>query len=165
VSAVNHKFRQSQNFSGIKLHQCIKYFDIRSDFFRTTLDFAEKHQLPIIIHLYNRKDALNLIEVVRNRKVKVVVAHLLFYRDFHKRWDDIHDQIFFDLANYYFVSPDTAKTAISYFGCDKLIFGSDSKFGKDCIEKTIAMVNALPIGQEEKKKIFGQNILGILGLG
>jgi predicted TIM-barrel fold metal-dependent hydrolase len=155
----------TMKFLGIKLHQCIKYFDIRSDFFRTTLDFAERHQLPIIIHLYNRKDALNLIEIVRHRKVKVIVAHLLFYRDFYKHWADIHDQIFFDLANYYFVSPDTAQTAISYFGCSKLIFGSDSKFGKDCIEKTIAMVNALPIGQEEKGKIFGQNMLDILGPG
>jgi predicted TIM-barrel fold metal-dependent hydrolase len=154
----------AMKFAGIKLHQCIRYFDIRSDFFQKTLDFAEQHQLPIIIHLYGRKDALNLIKIVHNRNVKVIVSHLLFYKDFYQHWSDVRDQIFFDLASYYFINPETIRTAITHFGCGKLIFGSDSKFGENCIERTIAMVNALPVSQEEKDKIFGQNMYNLLRL-
>jgi predicted TIM-barrel fold metal-dependent hydrolase len=153
----------AMKFAGIKLHQCIRYFSIQSDFFQQTIDFAEKHQLPIIIHLYGRKDALNLINVVQHRKVKIIVAHLLFYKDFYRHWHDVSEQISFDLANYYFINPETIRAAISYFGCDKLIFGSDSKFGENCIERTITMINALPVSQAEKDKIFGQNMYEILG--
>jgi hypothetical protein len=55
---------KKMKYSGIKLHQCIKYFDIRSDFFHRILEFAEKHSLPIITHLYGKKDALYLIEKI-----------------------------------------------------------------------------------------------------
>ena len=152
----------SMKFSGIKLHQCIKYFHIRSDFFIHTLDFAEMHQLPIVIHLYGKKDALDIIDIVKNRKVKVTISHLLFYKEFHKYWSDINEQIYFDLASYYFINPGTIKTAIDYFGCNKLIFGSDSVFGEQCIEKTLVMINSLPISQEDKDKILGKNIFDIL---
>jgi len=152
-------------FSGIKLHQCIKYFDIKSEFFRKTLDFAENHKLPIIIHLLGRKDALNLIDIVKQRRVKVIVAHLLFYKDFYRNWTEVKEQIYFDLDNYYFINPKTIEKAINYFGCGKLIFGSDSKFGENCIEKTIDMVNSIKISQEDKQKIFYGNIMNILSDG
>jgi uncharacterized protein len=155
---------ESMNFSGIKLHQCIKYFDIRSDFFQKTINFAEDQQLPIIIHLYGRKDALCLIDIVKNRRVKVIVSHLLFYKEFYQLWPSISDQIYFDVANYYFINPETIQTAISYFGSNKLIFGSDSKFGENCIEKTIAMINTLPVSEEEKQRILGKNIYNLLDL-
>lgn len=155
---------QKMSFSGIKLHQCIKYFDLYSDFFNNTIDFAEEYQLPIIIHLYGRKDALKLIDIVKNRRVKIIVSHLLFYQEFKKSWASISDQIFFDLANYYFINPSSILTAINYFGSQKLIFGSDSKFGKNCIEKTIAMINSLPISENDKQDILGKNILNLLNL-
>jgi len=151
-------------FSGIKLHQCIKYFGIKSKFFNAVLDFAEKYNLPIIIHLYGKKDAQNIIDVIKGRNVKIIISHLLFYKIFAEHWVEIKNNIYFDIASYYFINRDTIINAIELFGCEKLIFGSDSIFGDNCIEKTIALVNELPISEEDKKRILGENIQNILGL-
>lgn len=46
----------AMKFAEIKLHQYLRYFDIQSESFQKALDFAEQHQLPVIIHLYGKKD-------------------------------------------------------------------------------------------------------------
>ncbi len=149
---------------GIKLHQCIRYFKIDSDFFRSVLDFAEEKNLPVILHLFAKKDALQLIKILKGRKVKVIVSHLLFYKEFIPVWEDLKQNIFFDIASYYFINPSSLQEAIDKFGCEKLIYGSDSMWGVDCIEKTLEMVQKLPLPDTQKELILGENMRKILGI-
>ena len=153
---------EKMKYSGIKLHQCVKYFSINSDFFNCVIDFAEEKELPIVIHLSGRKDALDIIEVAKKRNIKIIIAHLLFYKLFVNSWDSIKDNIYFDLANYYFVNKDSINKAIKYFGCNKLIFGTDNPFGANAISKTIDMINNLQVTPKEKEMIFSGNIQEIL---
>jgi len=94
--------------------------------------------------------------------VKIIIAHLLFYKLFYNNWDQIKTKIYFDLANYYFINLTSIRDAIEYFGCDKLIFGSDNPFGINSIEKTIDLIMKLSITEDDKNKILGKNIQDIL---
>jgi uncharacterized protein len=155
---------QTMQFSGIKLHQCIDYFDINGSFFRQALDFAEANRLPILIHLYGKKDANHLIEAIKERDVTVTVAHLFHYKVFAAHWPEIQRQVYFDIANYYLLNTSTILAAIQAFGCAKLIFGGDNPYGENCIEKTMRMVAGLPIAESDKAQILGKNMQKILGI-
>lgn len=152
------------NFSGLKLHQIVRYFSIKSIFFTTVLDFAEQHKLPIVIHLRAKKDVHNLIDLIQDRNVKIIIAHLFYIDEFKKVWDDVSSKIWFDMANYYFINESTIYKALEYFGAEKIIFGSDNPFGENCISKTINLVNKLKIPELEKTKILGGNMGKILSL-
>lgn len=154
---------RDMKFAGIKVHQCIKYFSIKSPFFMRIVEFAEINNLPVLIHLYGKKDAKKLIEVVKNRKVKVIVAHLFHWKIFKSAWAEVKNQIWFDMANYYFLNRETIINAIGSFGSEKLIFGSDNPFGENCIGKTLELVNNLPVSIEDKRNILGDNLLSVLG--
>ncbi len=154
---------QEMQFAGIKLHQCIDYFGIHSDFLGEVLDFAELHNLPILIHLYGRKDASNLIDAIKERDVTVTIAHLFHGKVFEARWQEIESRISFDLANYYLLNKSTAMRAINTFGCGKLILGADNPYGANCIEKTLDLVASLPVTESDKAKILGENMQKILG--
>lgn len=160
---LKHDYEQ-MHFSGIKLHQCVNYFSIKSDFFNDVLDFAEENNLPIQIHLYGKEDAKNIIEIAKHRKVKIIIAHLLYSKLFAESWNEIHNNIYFDLANYYFINQYSMMFAIEQFGCEKLIFGSDNPFGVNTIAKTIKMILNLPITQPEKDMILGNNMKELLKL-
>ena len=155
---------ERMRFSGVKVHQSVKYFSIRSPFFQTVLDFVEKNHLPLVIHLCGKKDALDLIETLKRRTVTIIVAHLLFYKLFQKDWEQLQSKVYFDLANYYFVSPKAALEAVAAFGCERLIFGSDNPFGVNSIEKTIHLIESLPVDQNGRAKIMGGNYQAILSL-
>lgn len=157
LSAIQVDYKSMQ-FKGIKLHQCIKYFKINSKFFNYILDFAEEHKLPIIIHLRGKKDVTELIKIIKNRNIRIIVAHLFYIDIFKKYWDGISNKIWFDMANYYFLNISTIELAINYFGSEKIIFGSDNPFGEDCINKTIKIVENLSIDNYEKNNILGNNI-------
>lgn len=163
LNALNEDFSKFK-FSGLKLHQCVKYFSIKSIFFNTVLNFAEQQKLPIVIHLRAKKDVLNLIDLVKNRNVTVIIAHLFYIDEFKTAWEDISNNIWFDMANYYFINEATIYRALEYFGAGKIIFGSDNPFGENCISKTINLVKKLKISESEKKLILGGNMEKILNL-
>lgn len=59
-------------------------------------------------------------------------------------------------------------SAYSFFGAERLLFGTDSPFdfagGKVFNQETIFTINALPITPAERQKIFAHNLQALLGL-
>jgi aminocarboxymuconate-semialdehyde decarboxylase len=56
--------------------------------------------------------------------------------------------------------------AYSFFGADRLLFGTDFPYDAECgdiyTRKTIEAIEAMPIPEEDKNKIFEQNVCKIL---
>ncbi len=56
--------------------------------------------------------------------------------------------------------------AYDFFGADRLLFGTDFPYDAECgdtyTKKTIDAVEAMSIPEEDKKKIFEENILRML---
>ncbi len=94
--------------------------------------------------------------------VKFIAAHLGGYR----MWDEVEEHLvgrdlYFD-ASYAFGRMDPARAVriIRCHGSDRILFGSDFPFAQQ--GKDIQAVLQLDMGQEEKKRILGQNALRLL---
>jgi hypothetical protein len=149
-------------FKGLKIHQCWYTLSIDSTTFRDTANWVEKHGLPIFIHLESDKEVKKLIEYKRlHPQLKIIIGHLfgleLFIGSKIK-----FENLYFDISTYQVTSDYRVLKAIEYYGADKIILGSDTPFGKDNLKKNIERINYLPLNQDEKGKILGLNLKGLL---
>lgn len=152
-------------FQGIKLHQCWEKFSVDSDFFNEVAIWAEKHDLPLFIHLYSDKEVTKIIRYKRNHpELKLIVAHLFGLELFIK--DNFKDEnLYFDTSTIQLISNFRLKNAIDFFGAGKLLFGTDTPYGsKDNIRKNINRINDLEISSEDKDLILGLNMKNLLNL-
>lgn len=152
-------------FHGVKLHQCWEKFSIDSDFFTTVAKWAEKHDLPLFIHLYSDNDVLQLIKYKRKHpKLKLIVAHLfgleLFIKFFHK-----DDNLYFDTSPLQLISDYRLRKAIDYVGVERILMGTDTPYGaKDNLRKSIDRIKKLELSKDEKELILGFNMKRLLKL-
>ncbi len=151
-------------FSGIKIHQCWRYFKIDSLFFQKIVAFAEKYNLPIVIHLYSGKDAKDLSKLARNSKAKFIIAHCFGIEEFCFNFNEIKNKVYFDISNCYWLTLEKLIFAINEIGCDNLIFGSDTPYGIDSARNTIDIIKKLNICDSDKQKILCENIKKILNI-
>jgi hypothetical protein len=155
---------KSLKFKGLKLHQCWEHFSIESNYFINIADWAEKKGLPVFIHLGSDKEVIRLIKYKKNHKDLVLIIGHLFGLEFFIKEELIFDNIYFDISTYQVTSDERVMIAIKKFGAEKIIFGSDTPYGKNNLKKNIERVNKLPINQDEKDLILGLNIKNLLGL-
>ena len=151
-------------FKGIKIHQCWYKISISSKIFYDTANWAEKHDLPIFIHLESNKEVKKLIEYKKsNPQLKIIIGHLFGLELFIKSKIKF-EHLFFDISTYQVTSNYRVLKAIDYFGADKIILGSDTPYGKDNLKKNIARLEKLPLDQEDKNMILGLNLKEILNI-
>ncbi|HUT80351.1 MAG TPA: amidohydrolase family protein [Candidatus Bathyarchaeia archaeon] len=151
-------------FKGIKLHQCVVPFENDCEELIHVSDFASKNDLPIFIHVYNKKEAIKLVEIMRrNSTVNYTIAHMMGLEEVIKFGKDLTN-VYFDTSTYYIISKKRIKKAISNFGADHVIMGSDSPFGYDNLQNIMSKIRSFDIPQEEKDLIMGGNIARILKL-
>ncbi len=151
-------------FKGIKIHQCWYKISNNSKIFYDTADWAEKHNLPIFIHLESDKEVKKLIEYKRsNPQLKMIIGHLFGLELFIKSKIKFKN-IFFDISTYQVTSNYRVLKAIEYFGADKIILGSDTPYGKDNLKKNIERLEKLPLNHDEKNKILGTNLKKLLNV-
>ncbi len=153
---------QKMKFRGIKLHQGWEYFRIKSDFFEKIMTWAEKRNMPVLIHLYSYRDVRDLMRFVKGRRIRIIIAHLFGAEFFRSEWSKIRENVYFDISNCYWISRERLEKALLFFGSSKLIFGSDTPYGKDSLENTIRMVESLKISREEKDLILDNNMKKLL---
>ena len=149
-------------FKGVKLHQCWESFTIDSQYFEQITGWAEARRLPLFIHLWSDREALKLIGYKRRHpRLKLIVAHLfgmeLFIRENLK-----DDNLFFDLSSYQLVSAKRVLKAIAFFGAEKLLMGTDIPYGKDNLKGNLDRIRALPITEDQKHLILGDNMKQLL---
>jgi predicted TIM-barrel fold metal-dependent hydrolase len=150
------------DFKGIKLHQCWESFNVRSDKFVKVVKWAERNNLPIFIHLYSKKEVLELISYIEeNPKTKFIIAHL-FGLEYYMKSGNHSENVYFEISAPPLISIKRLQKAIEHFGAHKIILGSDTPYGKDNLKMNIQRIRSLPIPGADKKLILGENIQKLL---
>ncbi len=150
-------------FDMVKVHQCWEKFDIDSDFFEETAEFAEKKGLPLFIHAKSNAEIDKLIEYIKaHPALKLVVGHLYGLEHFMEHDKSYFKNTYFDLSNVNFVSKERTKMAYEHFGADHLLLGSDTPYGRHALEQTIEQIRELGLTEEETDQILGLNLLKLL---
>jgi len=152
------------SFHGVKLHQCWENFSVDSDFFRKVALWSEYNDLPLFIHLFSDTEVTKIIEYKKyHPKLKLVIAHLFGLELFIK--DNFKDEnLYFDSSPPPLISEKRLMDAIHFAGADRILFGTDTPYGKDNLQINIDKINSLDISIHEKDLIFGGNMKRLLKL-
>ena len=152
------------NFRGIKLHQACTPFKNDGPEMDQIVEFANKRQLPIFIHLWSSNEARKLIEVVRDHPdTNFILLHLIALDSVAKYARDLPN-IYYDISPYSYVSEKMIKAAVDAFGSDHIIFGSDTPFDGDSLRKVMERVRNMALSDIQKEQILGRNLAEMLKL-
>lgn len=155
---------QLWGYKGIKMHQCFADFCFTSDTLGEIAEFARENNLPVFIHIYSKEAVRQFMTFIKGHPwTTFIVGHLIGMELFEasgKRYDNI----FFDISPASLVSEYRLLKAVKVFGAERLIFGSDTPYGKDNQLNNMIHVKRLPIKEVEKEMILGMNIKNILSL-
>lgn len=150
---------ERMKFDGLKLHQCWEGFDVDSEWFESILKWVTGKDMPLFIHLCSHKEVVKLIAMIkRHPRAKIIVGHSFGVEIFMKEELKYFDHVYFDLSNAYLVSKERIEMAVRHFGSEKLLMGSDTPYGVDALEKSIALINDLAISEDDKANILGGNM-------
>lgn len=154
---------ERMKFDTIKFHQCWENFSLEDEFFVKTVEWASENQIPIFVHIRDLDQMEELIRFIKKHpKAIMIIGHLYGVELFMKEEKEYFKNTYFDLSNFYFVSPERTMLAYEHFGAAHLLMGSDTPYGKQSLENTIQQINDLEIPSEDKDKILGQNIAGLI---
>jgi predicted TIM-barrel fold metal-dependent hydrolase len=154
---------------GVKVHSWFHDYDPG----QLLLDVARRCEqlgLPLLIHLGSRPETGNvqgLLDACPD--LKLILAHLGIPW-FARSWAQAkrYPNVYLDISGPY-LSPGLVAKAVQVVGPDKLIYGTDAPYGLRTKEGGLdythskAWVERLPIGQQDKDKIFSANLLHLLG--
>lgn len=161
IEKINDSYKK-YNFRGLKIHQCITRFDIKSENMQAIVEWAEDKEMPIFIHLYSKKDAIAMVKFAKNHeKVNFIIGHLIgleVFIDLGLR----QSNLFFDISCYQIISEAKIKLAIEKFGYERIIMGSDTPYGKENLKQIISLVHNLNLSDLEKEMILGGNLQRLL---
>lgn len=152
---------QAWGFKGIKLHQCFQKFNSGSGIYPIAR-FAGEKGIPVLIHLLSSKDAMELTKTAQKYpETNFIIAHLIGLNLLLEHGRNL-DNLYFEISPTPLISSERIYQAISAFGADKVILGSDTPYGKDNLQKNIKRVNELKITDHEKELILGENLHRLL---
>jgi len=152
------------SIKGLKLHQCVVPFQNDSEELENLSRFAAEKNLPIFIHVFNKKEAKKLITTMRdNPDTNYTIAHMMGLEEVIK-WGNELTNVYFDTSTYYIISKRRILKAIKYFGADHVIMGSDSPLGHDNLENIMKKIRSMDISSEDRELIMGGNIARLLRL-
>ncbi len=97
----------------------------------------------------------------RHPQLKLIVAHL-FGMELFIRENLRDEKLFFDISSYQLVSAKRVLKAIAFFGAEKLLMGTDIPYGKDNLKGNLDRIRSLPIPEEQKHLILGDNLKRLL---
>jgi len=151
-------------FKGIKFHQPSAPFRFDNPVLPEIARFATEQRLPVFMHLYSKKAVENFIHFAQNHlETNFIIAHLIGLEIFEGRQVKLPN-LYFDISPTPLISDQRILKAINLFGAERVILGSDTPFGKDNLKKNIERVKRLPISQEQKELILGNNFQSLLNL-
>lgn len=154
-------FYTSKGFKIIKLHQCWTPFDISSNESIEIIKWATNKNLPIFIHLFSDNQVKKFVKIANSfADTTFIIAHMIGFKTMSTILKN--KNVYFDISAPQLYSEDILKSAINIVGCDRLILGSDSPYGRDNIEKNIKRLNKLLLTENQIKSICGENIIRIL---
>jgi predicted TIM-barrel fold metal-dependent hydrolase len=147
---------------GIKLHQAWNPFSIDGAGFRSVVDVARSHGLPVFIHLYSQSQTRKLLQFVGEHQDTVfIIGHLLGMSIFMEQ-RALLKNVYFDTSGSERIRGRDIAEAIDSFGYDHVVYGSDSPFARlgDQIDK----IQQLNLSDNVKEHVFGLNMKNLLSL-
>ncbi len=163
VAEVEQRFQEWQ-FRGIKFHQCWESFSVRSEKFDRIVTWAAEQNLPIFLHMKTKQEVRALIDYIRTHpKPTFIIAHLFGLEEYIKA-DLRVDNLYFEISSPPLISIKRLTKAIACFGAQKIIFGSDTPYGKESLRINLQRVKSLSRSEEEKQGILGENLQKLLQL-
>ena len=150
------------HFKGVKLHQVCTPFETNGVDINNIVDFCKEKRLPIFIHLWSNKEAIELMDVTkRYTNVDFVLLHLIGLEAITEQAKNMSN-IYYEISPFSYTKESRVKYAIAKLGADHIILGSDIPWDKNSLKNNIARVSKLHIDNTAKARILGDNILGIL---
>lgn len=147
------------HYKGLKIHQSWTSFSIKSDIFHQIISFAEINNLPIFIHPHSLKDVLELKNISKfYPHCNFIIAHFMGITVFE---DYSGNNIYHDMSPHD-ISTKELITVINKYGSSKVLFGSDTPFGR--IDDNLKKVQSLKIKNSEKDNILGLNIKKLIDI-
>lgn len=154
-------FYAGNKFCMLKLHQCWTAFNIASPICEELIEWAERHSLPIFIHLLNREQAYTFTQVANAHPNAVfIVAHLLGFDTISRHLKS--ESVYFDLSSPQLYSTAMLRRALQKYGAAKLIFGSDAPYGRHNPEVILKRLKKLKVSSEDLALIIEKNINHLL---
>lgn len=158
-----HSDYARMRFVMVKMHQCWERFAFDDELFLEAAAWAESHAMPMFLHVYNRRQMGLLIRYLgEHPRLKVIIGHLYLAELFYDEPKEMKEHVWFDLSNCYFVSQERMLKAIEHLGAKHLLLGSDTPYGKRALENTMERIWELPISDEAKRGILGENLRALL---
>lgn len=156
---------------GVKIHSSLDEVQggITHPSYKPLLEFISAYHLPILVHCGRRQDTASfsyVLEVAPQYKdVSFIMCHLGGDFEMLKLKAPLEvkqsglKNVFFDISATREVW--TIEKAVQILGAEKLLFGSDYPVMHPKV--AIETIRVLNISEKEKNKIFGENLLEILG--
>ncbi|MBQ2766554.1 MAG: amidohydrolase [Clostridia bacterium] len=156
---------------GVKIHPDIQGINIDDPRMMPLYAEMEKRKLPLYVHMgdnrpqYRFSTARRLVRVLeRYPDLSVVAAHLGGYQ----AWMDApmlvaYPQVLFDTSSaIWAMTADYAGELIHILGTDRVMFGTD--YPVKCYESELSRFFAVPLTEEERRKILYDNAARFLDL-
>ena len=151
------------HFKILKLHQCWMDFDINSESCNEIFTWAQDNNIPVFIHFISHEQVVLFADIANHfSNTKFIVAHMIG-ADYLSNVLQ-YKNVYFDLSAPQLYSMDILKRAISNFGVDRLILGSDTPYGTNNINRVLARLRKLSLSNQDIDLISGENIKKLLSL-
>lgn len=154
-------FYREKGFAMLKLHQCWTEFDIRSERCARLFAWATKHEIPVFIHLSDKRQAVRFLAVAKQfSSTNFLVAHML--------WSGVMvsglktRNVYLDLSSPQLYSEQSLRRVLDLWGAGRLILGSDYPYGLQNIRHVAERLERMGISEEERQGIYGRNIARLL---
>ena len=156
-----NKWKGKRGVIGIKIHPFWHRYSLADAY--PIAQLAERHQLPLLIHL--GFDTLKIISefVSDNVNTKVIFAHSAFpfYEDIWPMIKKFPNK-YVDLSSHH-VNRVILKKSVSYLGVRKCLFGTDDPYGDEkaglIIQKWIKNLN---LSSKDEEYILSNNFIDII---
>lgn len=151
------RFYHEKGFVMVKLHQCWTDFDIASEMSGRIFDWAAGKNLPVFLHLKNRRQALAFAAAANEYPAtKFIVAHLLWAGAMAAVLTGTH--VWFDLSSPQLYSLNTLRFALERYGSGRLVLGSDMPYGMKNIRLILKRLDRLELSAVCREQIMKGNI-------
>ena len=151
-------------FKGVKAHQCSEVFHADSPTMHHIAEFCHEHHLPFFIHLFSKHEIRQCIQLVQQHPhTNFIVGHLIGLEIFTQCHAPF-PHVYFDISPPSLISTPRIMKAVTVFGADHVLLGSDTPYGMNNLQKNVERIHHLDISQESKACILGENMQRLLGL-
>ncbi len=156
-------FYEKHGFGMVKLHQCWTEFDITADVCSKIFAWGAENKRPVFIHLLSQAQVMKFVDVAnRFSDTAFIVAHMIGSSYMINRLTNHH--VFFDLSAPQLYAVDILRKAITAYGAEKLLLGSDTPYGNNNMDKIIERLKQLQLSEQDMRLICGDNIKRFLML-